>query len=44
VLGVPAGHPLLQIDRIAFALDGRRAEWRVWLCRTDSLHYLSELR
>ncbi|HEX2553448.1 MAG TPA: GntR family transcriptional regulator [Microvirga sp.] len=44
LLGVPAGHPLLQIDRIAFALDGRRAEWRVWLCRTDSLHYLSELR
>jgi GntR family transcriptional regulator len=44
VLGVPAGHPLLQIDRVAFALDGRRAEWRVWLCRTDSLHYLSELR
>lgn len=43
-LGVAEGYPLLQIDRIAFALDGRRAEWRVWLCRTDSVHYLSDLR
>jgi GntR family transcriptional regulator len=44
VLGVTEGHPLLQIDRIAFALGERRAEWRVWLCRTDSVHYLSDLR
>jgi GntR family transcriptional regulator len=44
LLGLPLGYPLLQIDRTAFALDGRRAEWRVWLCRTDFTHYLSELR
>jgi len=44
VLGVEPGHPLLRIDRTAFALDGRRAEWRVWLCVTDSTHYLSDLR
>ena len=44
ILGVAEGDPLLQIDRVAFALDERRAEWRVWLCRTDSVHYLSELR
>jgi GntR family transcriptional regulator len=44
ILGIPQGYPLLHIDRTAFALDGRRAEWRVWLCRTDAAHYLSELR
>lgn len=44
LLGIAPGHPLLRIDRTAFALDGRRAEWRVWLCRTESTHYLSDLR
>jgi GntR family transcriptional regulator len=43
-LGVPAGTPLLRVDRQAFALDGRLAEWRVSLCRTDDLHYSSDLR
>lgn len=43
-LGVPAGAPLLLVDRIATALDGRPAEWRVSVCRTDELHYLSDLR
>jgi GntR family transcriptional regulator len=43
-LGVKVGDPLLQIDRVAFALDGRIVEWRVSLCRTQSMHYLSELR
>ena len=43
-LGVTAGAPLLAIDRTAFALDGRPVEWRVSLCRTDRLHYLSDLR
>jgi GntR family transcriptional regulator len=44
ILSVRLGHPLLRIDRTAYALDGRPAEWRVWLCRTDSTHYLSELK
>jgi GntR family transcriptional regulator len=44
VLNVPLGHPLLRIDRTAYALDGSPAEWRVWLCRTESTHYLSELK
>jgi GntR family transcriptional regulator len=35
---------LLSIDRTAFALDGRPVEWRVSLCLTDTLHYLSDLR
>jgi GntR family transcriptional regulator len=43
-LGLAVGAPLLSIDRTAFALDGRPVEWRVSLCRTDTLHYLSELR
>jgi GntR family transcriptional regulator len=43
-LGVAVGAPLLAIDRIAFAVDGRPVEWRVSLCRTDTLHYWSDLR
>ncbi len=43
-LAVKAGAPLLAIDRTAFALDGRPVEWRVSLCQTDKLHYLSDLR
>ena len=42
-LGVAPGTPLLAIDRTARAIDGRIAEWRVSLCRTDDLHYLCEL-
>jgi GntR family transcriptional regulator len=43
-LGLKAGAPLLSIDRTAFAADGRPVEWRLSLCRTDRLHYLSDLR
>ncbi len=43
-LGVKLGAPLLAIDRTAFALDGRPVEWRVSLCQTDHLHYVSDLR
>lgn len=43
-LGVVVGEPLLSIDRAALAIDGRPVEWRVSLCRTDSVHYLSDLR
>jgi GntR family transcriptional regulator len=43
-LGVNAGAPLLAIDRTAFALDGRPVEWRVSLCETDMMHYVSDLR
>ncbi len=43
-LGVAAGTPLLAIDRVATAIDGRICEWRVSLCRTDQVHYLSDLR
>ena len=43
-LDVAPGTPLLRIDRVAYALDGRRAEWRVSHCRTDTMHYAAELR
>jgi GntR family transcriptional regulator len=33
----------LSIDRTALAIDGRPVEWRVSLCRTDFVHYLSDL-
>jgi GntR family transcriptional regulator len=35
-LGLKARAPLLSVDRTA--------EWRVSLCQTDTLHYLSDLR
>lgn len=43
-LAVPAGSPLLLVDRVAEGLDGRPAEWRRSWCVTDRLHYLSDLR
>jgi GntR family transcriptional regulator len=43
-LDVPLGHPVLQIDRLAFSLDKRCVEWRISLCRTDNIHYVSDLR
>ena len=42
-LALKAGAPLLEIDRVAFALDGRAVEWRVSLCDTQRHHYLAEL-
>jgi GntR family transcriptional regulator len=43
-LGGAPGDPLLRIDRTAYALDSRPVEWRISLCRTESVHYLSDLR
>jgi GntR family transcriptional regulator len=43
-LDVAVGTPLLAVDRTALAIDGAPVEWRVSLCRTDSVHYLSDLR
>lgn len=43
-LGVTAGHPLLLIDRVASALDGRPVEWRVSLCNTATMQYITQLR
>jgi GntR family transcriptional regulator len=43
-LGIKVGTPLLSVDRTAIAIDGRPVEWRVSLCLTDAVHYLSDLR
>jgi GntR family transcriptional regulator len=43
-LGLSRGAPLLLIDRVATALDGRPMEWRVSLCDTSRIHYAAELR
>jgi GntR family transcriptional regulator len=44
LLGVPEGTPVLQIERIAHDLEDRPVEWRLSLCLTETLHYLSDLR
>lgn len=44
LLGVAAGSPALQVDRIALALDGMPVERRLSLCLTEEAHYLSDLR
>ena len=38
-LNLKPGSPLLQIERVAVALDGRRVEWRVSRCDTTHLVY-----
>lgn len=43
-LGVAEGAPLLQVDRVAVGLDGAPVEWRLSLCRTERVHYVSDLR
>jgi GntR family transcriptional regulator len=43
-LGIPAGKPLLLIDRVATSIEGRPMEWRVSLCETSNMHYATELR
>jgi GntR family transcriptional regulator len=42
-LALRSGAPLLEIDRLAFALDGRPCEWRVSRCATAHHHYVSEV-
>lgn len=43
-LGLAAGAPLLRIDRVAVALDGRRVELRVSRCTTRDLVYAVTIR
>ena len=44
LLNVAPGHPALRIDRVARDLDNRAVEWRVSLCLTERIHYLSGLQ
>lgn len=43
-LGVPEGTSLLEIDRITFAPDDLRVEWRVSLCHLEGAHYATQTR
>jgi GntR family transcriptional regulator len=43
LLGVKPGTPLLEIDRLASALDGRPCELRLSRCLTDRHRYVSEI-
>ena len=43
-LGVAEGAPVLQVERVAHALDGMPVEWRVSVCLTRNVHYQSDLR
>ncbi|RPG44548.1 MAG: GntR family transcriptional regulator [Hyphomicrobiaceae bacterium TMED74] len=38
-LGINSGAPLLRIDRLTYAIDGRPIEWRVSVCDLRDLHY-----
>jgi GntR family transcriptional regulator len=44
ILRREAGHPALEVSRVALALDGRAVEWRVSLCLTDDAHYSASMR
>jgi len=43
LLGIATGMPLLEIDRLAYDLDGRAVEWRLSRCLTEGVHYASVL-
>ena len=42
-LGVARRSPLLEIDRLALALDGNPVEWRLSRCNSAHHHYYSEI-
>lgn len=42
-LGIAPGTPLLEIDRVALALDGEPVEWRLSRCLTQQFRYLAEV-
>jgi GntR family transcriptional regulator len=44
LLNMPEGTPVLEIDRVAHDLEDRPVEWRLSICLTQDLHYLSDLR
>jgi len=42
-LGVAAGHPLLQAERLSYTYGDKPVEWRRGLYKTDDYFYRSEL-
>jgi GntR family transcriptional regulator len=43
-LGCAPGTPLLEIDRVAYSLNGEPMEWRLSRCLTQGFHYLSDVK
>ncbi len=43
-LGLESPAAVLKVDRVVHAVGGRIIEWRVSWCRTDDMHYRSDLR
>jgi GntR family transcriptional regulator len=42
-LGVAAGSPVMVLDRVVLALDGRPIEWRVGWCNLADRYYMAEM-
>jgi GntR family transcriptional regulator len=42
-LKVAEGTPLLTLDSVVYAIDGRPIEWRVAHCHLSDSHYLAEM-
>mgnify|MGYP005995820795 FL=1 len=43
LIGVEPGQPLLEVSRVATALDGKIVEYRISRVNSAQLHYLVEL-
>jgi GntR family transcriptional regulator len=41
-LAIARGTPVLQLDRVVFAIDGRPVEWRVATCHLSDESYVTE--
>lgn len=42
-LKVRRGAPVLKLDRVVYAIDGRPIEWRVARCYLRDMHYITEI-
>jgi GntR family transcriptional regulator len=42
-LGIAAGSPVIVLDRVVLALDGRPIEWRVAWCHLADKYYMAEM-
>lgn len=42
-LNIPAGSPVMVLDRVVMALDGRPIEWRVGYCHLVDKYYMAEM-
>ena len=42
-LGVAAGSPVMVLDRVVLALDGRPIEWRMGWCHLADRYYMAEM-